>query len=63
MPIQESPLDIAIRKIDAAKSVKQCNFLYHDVVKIIADEEDRNIAISALNNRKKALGDVSKKAA
>lgn len=64
-PVQEekNPLEIAIEKIDAAKSIKQCNFLYHNVVKTLIDEEDRNIAISALNSRKEALGDNGKKAA
>ncbi len=53
---EKNPLEIAIETIDAAKTLKQCNFLYHNVVKTLVDEEDRAIAQSALNSRKKALG-------
>lgn len=60
---EKNPLEIAIEKIDNAKSVKQCNFLYHDVVKTLVDDEERQIAISALNSRKNALNAQEKKAA
>lgn len=65
-PVVQEPknqIEIAIEKIDNAKSVKQCNFLYHTVVKTIIDDEHRQIAISALNSRKSFLNAQEKKAA
>lgn len=59
----KNQIEIAIEKIDNAKSVKQCNYLYHAVVKTIIDDELRQIAISALNSRKSFLNAQEKKAA